>query len=56
MPIKLICNKAHEKNIIESTISDYEKEGYMFHTIIPISSDPMYADMCIILEKHQKED
>ena len=51
MPIKLICRKATEKNRIESDILDLEKEGYALHSIIPIFSDPKYADMCIIMGK-----
>jgi len=51
MPVKLICLKTSEKRRIESDITDLEKEGYTFHTMIPIFSDPKLADMCIILRK-----
>jgi hypothetical protein len=53
MPVKLVCRKAHEKSSIESDISELEQEGYDFQTVIPISSDPKFADMCIILTKHR---
>lgn len=51
MSVKLICRKANEKNRIESDISELEKDGYAFDTIIPIFSDPTFADLCIILKK-----
>ena len=51
MPIKILCFKAREKKTYESMFPEYEKEGYTLRTVIPISSDPIYADMCIILEK-----
>lgn len=54
MPTKLICRKASEKNSIESDIEELEKDGYIFQTIIPIFSDPKYADMCIIMKKADK--
>lgn len=54
MPIKLVCRKASEKSRIESDILELEEDGYTFHTIIPISSDPTFADMCIVLEKSKK--
>ncbi len=56
MPIKLVCFKAGEKNITESLVSEYEKEGYMFNTVVPIYSSPMSADACIILEKSKNKE
>jgi hypothetical protein len=51
MPIKILCFKARDRSTYESMVPEYEKEGYTFGTVIPISSDPTFADMCIILEK-----
>lgn len=56
MTIKLICRKASEKSRTESDISELENDGYTLHTIIPIFSDPTFADMCIILEKSKNYD
>lgn len=51
MPVKLVCRKAYEERRIEDDIKELENEGYMVQDIIPISSDPKYADMCILLKK-----
>lgn len=51
MPIKILCFKVGENATYESMISEYEREGYTFGAVIPISSSPMSADMCVILEK-----
>lgn len=51
MPIKILCFGARERSTYESIIPDYEKEGYTFRTVIPISSQPGFIDMCMILEK-----
>lgn len=51
MQIKLICRKAHEMIRVESDIKELESEEYTIHSIIPIYSDPNFADFCIFLKK-----
>lgn len=56
MPIKILCFKVGERATYEPTVPEYEKEGYTFRTVIPISSSPISADMCIILEKSKNKE
>lgn len=51
MSVKLICHRANEKSRIESDVTELEKDGYTFDTVIPIFSNPKFADLCIILKK-----